>query len=537
PKRAGDVPVASLTATYMSDSQFGGHIDLGRRFGENQQFGIRFNGVYRDGGTAVKQQDQKSQLAALGLDLRADRARISIDVYSSQDRVDGPTRGINLARGVSVPKPPKPDTLLNPTWAFFDTRDEGLMARGEIDLSDQLTAYAAVGTSDTKYKTTSVQTVEVFNNAGDYRTNVSDLRFEVEKQSAEAGLRGKFRTGAVAHEWALNATYYAHTDEQFGRRNALGPDWITNIYHPVWGPAPDTFIAPQITKTKLRLSSYGLADTLSFADGRVQLTLGARHQQVVADSYNVATGARTSRYDESAITPAAAILFKATDSLSIYANYIEGLSQGATAPISAANAGEVFAPYKSKQKEVGLKLDLGDFAHTLSLYEITRPSSYTDPATNTFSFGGEQRNRGIEWTFFGSPLEGVRLMGGIAYMDPKLTKTAGGINQGNTATGVPKLQGKLGAEWDVPQLRGLTLTANATSASKQYIDTSNSLSVAGRTIYDVGARYATKVAGRPLTLRATVHNLTNKAYWSMPQWTSLAMGAPRTVMLSATVDF
>ncbi|MFY1983890.1 TonB-dependent receptor [Achromobacter xylosoxidans] len=537
PKRAGDVPVASLTATYMSDSQFGGHIDLGRRFGENQQFGIRFNGVYRDGGTAVKQQDQKSQLAALGLDLRADRARISIDVYSSQDRVDGPTRGINLARGVSVPKPPKPDTLLNPTWAFFDTRDEGLMARGEIDLSDQLTAYAAVGTSDTKYKTTSVQTVEVFNNAGDYRTNVSDLRFEVEKQSAEAGLRGKFRTGAVAHEWALNATYYAHTDEQFGRRNALGPDWITNIYHPVWGPAPDTFIAPQITKTKLRLSSYGLADTLSFADGRAQLTLGARHQQVVADSYNVATGARTSRYDESAITPAAAILFKATDSLSIYANYIEGLSQGATAPISAANAGEVFAPYKSKQKEVGLKLDLGDFAHTLSLYEITRPSSYTDPATNTFSFGGEQRNRGIEWTFFGSPLEGVRLMGGIAYMDPKLTKTAGGINQGNTATGVPKLQGKLGAEWDVPQLRGLTLTANATSASKQYIDTSNSLSVAGRTIYDVGARYATKVAGRPLTLRATVHNLTNKAYWSMPQWTSLAMGAPRTVMLSATVDF
>lgn len=53
----------------------------------------------------------------------------------------------------------------------------------------------------------------------------------------------------------------------------------------------------------------------------------------------------------------------------------------------------------------------------------------------------------------------------------------------------------------------------------------------------MSARYATKVAGRPLTLRATVHNLTNKAYWSMPQWTSLAMGAPRTVMLSATVDF
>ncbi len=221
----------------------------------------------------------------------------------------------------------------------------------------------------------------------------------------------------------------------------------------------------------------------------------------------------------------------------MYANYIEGLSQGAMAPNTAENAGEIFAPYKTKQKEVGIKFDLGEFAHTVSVYEIKRPSSYTDPFTNVFSFGGEQRNRGVEWGFFGSPLRGVRLLGGIAYSDAEVTKAAIAANESKQAIGLPKWQAKLGAEWDVPAMQGLTLTANATAASKQYISADNSLSVPGRTVYDLGARYATKVSGRPLTLRAAVTNVTNKAYWAKPHYTSLALGAPRTFMLSASMDF
>ena len=143
----------------------------------------------------------------------------------------------------------------------------------------------------------------------------------------------------------------------------------------------------------------------------------------------------------------------------------------------------------------------------------------------------------MEWGFFGAPLNGVRLMGGIAYTAPKLTQTAAGVNQGKTATGVPKLQGKLGAEWDVSAVQGLTLTANATAASKQYISADNTLWVPGRTIYDIGARYATKLAEHPVTLRATVNNVTNKSYWGMPLLSSLALGAPRTVLVSASVDF
>lgn len=537
-KRAGDEPLTRLTGTWMSDSYFGGHLDLGRRFGENKQFGIRFNGVYRDGETALNDQEKKVSQAALGLDWRGDSARVSADLWQGKERGDGLTRGLTLAPGVPVPTPPKPDVSWNPPWSFFDLTEKGAMLRGEFDLTDQLTAYAAAGISKSEIDTI-MGVPQVFNEAGDFRINYSGVSDRMERKSAEVGLKGKARTGSVGHQWALNATYYTEDYLLRGFRNVLPQDWVSNIYNPVWGPEaarPGTI--PALTRTDTRLTSFGLADTLSLAQDRVQLTLGVRRQEVISDSFNGTTGARMGqRYKESATTPAVAILVKATDQISVYANYIEGLSQGAMAPNTAANAGEVFAPYKTKQKEVGVKFDLGEFAHTVSVYEIERPSSYTDPVSNVFSFGGEQRNRGVEWGFFGSPLNGVRLMGGIAYSDAEVTKATIAANEGRQATGLPKWQAKLGAEWDVPALQGWTLTANATAASRQYLNADNSLSVPGRTVFDLGTRYATKVSGRPLTLRAAVTNVANKAYWAKPHYTSLALGAPRTFQLSASIDF
>ena len=148
---------------------------------------------------------------------------------------------------------------------------------------------------------------------------------------------------------------------------------------------------------------------------RLQITLGARRQQVKSATFSGASGAQLgARYSQSATTPSVAILYKAGSRISLYANYAEGLSQGAIAPATAANAGQAFPPFKTRQKEAGLKLDLGEFAHTFSVFEIRRPGSYTDLLTNFFSFGGMQRNRGVEWGFFGQARPGLRLMGGLA---------------------------------------------------------------------------------------------------------------------------
>ncbi|WP_229744278.1 TonB-dependent receptor [Halopseudomonas oceani] len=537
-KRAGDEPLTRLTASYMSDAQYGGHIDLGRRFGEDGQFGVRFNSVYRDGETAVNDQDKKVTMSSVGLDWRGERMRLSADLYQSEDNGKGLTRGLTLAPGVSLPSVPDPDVSWNPPWAFYESSDEGAMLRGEFDLSDHLTFYATGGSSETEFKS-NMGAGRILNDAGDFEINFSGVADKIERTSAEVGLMGDATTGAIGHEFAVNATYYDEDYHLNGFRNLLPSPWVTNIYDPVWGPEPalpSSIMA--ITRTQTRLTSLGLADTLSFAQERVQLTLGVRRQEVRTDSFNGTTGARLSkRYDESATSPAVAVLVKASEEISLYANYIEGLSQGSIAPNTADNAGEVFAPYKTKQREVGIKFDLGEFAHTLGVYEIERPSSYTDPTTNVFSFGGEQRNRGVEWGFFGSPLDSVRLMGGVAYSDAEVTKAASDDNEGQQAVGLPKWQGKLGVEWDTPMLPGLTLTANATSVSKQYLNADNSLSIPGHTVFDLGARHSSVVSDHQLTLRAAVTNVGNKAYWAKPHYTSLAVGAPRTVNLSATVDF
>lgn len=534
-KRADDVPLTQVTVDYLSDSQVGGHVDIGRRFGDNKQFGARFNGVYRDGDTAINNQTKKTRLAALGVDWKGDRIRLSGDLYDSNEYTNGPTRGLNLAPGVPLPNPPSSDTLLNPDWAFNDSQDKGASVRGEFDINDDMMFYASLGYGDNTFKSRSAAVSVLKNTAGDYETLIGDLKDTVEKKSGEIGLKGSFETGSLEHQLALNITAYKENGALAGNfyRDNLINNNFNNLKWPSYDDVP--FTDPELLRTQSLLSSYGLADTLSFNEGKYQLTLGLRHQRVETKQSGLfGTG---KDYDESETTPSVAFIAKLKEGVSIYGNYIEGLTKGTTAPVAAVNAGEVFAPFKTKQKELGIKVDSGDFSNTLSAFVITKPTDYIDPISKRYSVDGKQQNRGLEWSFFGSPIQDVRLIGGITYIDAKIEKATNKEHEGNQAADVPKWQAKLGAEWDQPYIPNLTLTANVNALSEQYINNDNKLSLPGRTLLDLGARYKTSIGQYPLTIRSTINNVTNKSYWAKPHYTSLGIGDPRTFMLSATMDF
>ena len=232
-----------------------------------------------------------------------------------------------------------------------------------------------------------------------------------------------------------------------------------------------------------------------------------------------------------------------TDEVAVYANYIEGLSQGAAAPATALNAGEMMQPFQTRQYEVGTKMDLGSFATIVSLFQIEKPSAFTNPDTNIFGVYGEQRNRGVEWSFFGELQPRLRLMGGASYTQAELTKAVSGSTEGKQVTGVPKVIAKLGTEYDLIDVPGLTLTGNVNHTGKQFATNDHRVSLSPYTTFDLGARYAFKVESKPVTLRATVENVANKAYW-LGSWSggdgsglSGGLGAPRTLLLSGTVDF
>lgn len=539
PKRAGSEPLTRFTGSYLSDSVYGGHADIGRRFGENQEFGIRFNGAYRKGDTAIDRQSTEETVGALGLDYSGERLRLSADIIYQQQNIDRVVRQFSVDPSLTdIPRAPDGD-LNYPGYGYSDMQDFSTALRGEFDINEHLTVYGGYGERDSRMDAVAGNP-NIDNLAGDFSSNPAWQVFDVNSHSAEAGIRTNFETGSIKHRATLGATRLVqNTDISF--QFPAVPTRFSNLYDPVYSGTPSKIgLLGHATKyTTSDLTSYALADTLSFLDDRVLLTLGVRHQRVEAQNYDYMARSNAKAgpgYDESDVTPAVGIVVKPWHNVSLYANYIEGLSQGPTAPIGASNAGEMFSPFITKQKEAGVKLDWGKFATTVSLFEIERPSGVLNPG-GVFDVNGEQRNRGIELSVFGEVMDHVRLLGGLAYTDGKLTKTEGGTFDDNYAIAVPKVQANLGAEWDTWFVPGLTLNGRVVYTSKQYVDQANNLSIPQWTRVDIGARYRTELNDTPVTLRANVENLFDKAYWGSSNSGFLYLGAPRTLLLSATVDF
>jgi iron complex outermembrane receptor protein len=282
-----------------------------------------------------------------------------------------------------------------------------------------------------------------------------------------------------------------------------------------------------------------LADTLSVFDDRVLLTAGVRYQQITQNIFDGETGFVTQpQYDDRAFTPAFGLVVKPLERLSLYANYIQGLEQGPT-PYAGANR-TPFPPVRTEQIETGVKYDFGAIAATASFFEITQPSVFAiwDAEGNpTFSMNGRQRNSGVEFNLFGEVAPGIRLLGGFSYTQGTLTKTAKGEFDGKAAIGVPKWQSNFGIEWDPGFVEGATLSGRMITTGSQYLDQANTQKISGWNRFDFGVQYKLQALEYPVVLRARVENAFDANYWAGVDGGWVTMGLPRTVKLSATVDF
>ncbi|MDT4816737.1 Ferrichrome receptor FcuA [compost metagenome] len=410
------------------------------------------------------------------------------------------------------------------------------MTRGEYDLGDNLTAFASLGGRQSNYETIASNSF-LLDNDGNMLNALARQRGDRRAYSGEAGLRGRFDTGAVGHDWTLSAN---RLHERIGLVYLFDGMQPGSIYeNSAHTPIPDySALDGSIPKTEeLDLGGVALSDKLSLLDERLQLTLGIRRQEVQQKSYDWVggTGARLGSYDEHVWTPLVGVLVKPQERLSLYANYIQGLSQGQQAPDFALNPGERLSPYKTEQYEVGAKYDFGSLLATLSLFQIDKPSAFLG-SDGFFRADGEQRNRGIELSLTGELREGLRLLAGASYIDPELTKTATGSDDGNDAPGVARQQANLGLSWDVPLLAGLTLDGRLIHTGKAYLDPANRIDVPSWNRLDLGGSYQFQVAGKPLVARANLENATGEDYWTASEGYA-TLSLPRTLSLSLTADF
>lgn len=552
PKRATDEPLTRLTTSYISDSQLWNHADIGRRFGPAGEWGIRANGSYRFGETGMDHNEIEVGVASLGIDYRGENVRASLDLNHSTQNIDAPTSLFNSASsGIAIPEAPKGRINTANPFEYHDSTHNMAAARIEYDIFDTTTIYAAAGAS--RYREDFLtSSYKILNANGDATSELAIQPQQIQGFSGEIGLRSEFETGFIGHE--LNVSVQRSLNENYRGGflpGALGlpAAYATNIYNPIYLPDNSVNTAALPRSNNLPLfadllsTSVAISDTLSFFDDRMELTLGGRYQEVRSRGFNTRPGAtpigqQNYFYEETRFSPAVAANWRVTDDLSIYANYVEALSEGGIAPATAKNRNEVFPPFVHDQKEVGAKYDLGSFAITAALFEIRQKSAYTDPVTQIYSVDGLQINRGVELSMFGEPMDGLRLLGGVTFMNAELDRTLSGTFNGNRVPGVPKTTISVYGEYDLPWVEGLTMTGRVLYNGSTLYDQANKQKIDDWTRVDLGGRYKfNRENGKAVEIRANVENVFNENYWASSARGFLAAGASRTFMLSASFDF
>lgn len=542
-KRAVDEPFTVVTPTFMSSGNFGTEIDFNRRFGANNEWGIRFNGVARTGEASIDDGDWTSGVGALSIDYNGDRFRWALDAITQNDYTDNFRPQATMRADVPfIPRAPGARSNWFP-GTELEQRDHTIATFAEFDVTDWLTAYAGYGHREGENDQIFPDTRGVdpanptaprgVDQNGDFWLTNSYYDSYTSTDSGNVGVRARFDTGFVNHSLNIGFTGY---DQEAG--NAYTPGSATvpsNIYDPAALPPITAERLDPRKASETTLTSYVVSDTMSFLDERILFTAGVRHQKVEQQSFNTTTGVANTPYESDATTPLFGLVVKPWENVSLYANYAEGLTQGIVVPAGFDNSGDILAPYISEQKEVGVKVDWGSITTTAALFEITRPNLITN-AAGARAYDGEQRNRGLELAAYGEIMQGLRGFASATFLDPELTSTQNPAQQGNDAAGVPDFTASAGLEWDTPWVEGLALNSRIIYTAGSYLTADNTLEFPDWTRVDIGARYETVIQERPVTLRLNIENVFDETYW-LTTGNFVTVASPRTAIGSVSVKF
>lgn len=569
PKRAGDAPLTRLTGGVSGRDEIYAAADLARRFGAEGEWGARLNIASRAGESAVEDETGQLRVVGLGLDRRGDRARFSADLGWQDHRIDAPRPSVTP--GTAIPDAPSADKNFAQRWTYTDEEQLFGAVRGELDLTDSISAWAAFGGRQGE------EDNSLANPRVDAAGAIRGYRFDNIREdtvwSGDIGVRADLTTGPINHRLVASASQIQSKSKNAWAASSFAGYAMGTLTNPLLSPAPAIASVsgdlddPNVTE-RVKNTSFAVADVLSFLDGRLLATVGVRYQEIETRSYAYADGAFTSGYSSDATTPAFAVVYKPSNTISLYANYAEALVPGTTAPVLAnavvegwgnaavpvnvTNGGDVLEPFRAKQAEIGAKYDAGSFGGTLSVFRTTLPSALVsitsngNPASNVlpegvYTDGGEQENKGVELTVYGEPIAGLRLIGGATWLDAEINRSLTAANAGKSAIGVPDFQANLNVEWDVPMVSGLTVEGRAVHTGAQPANATNTLELQSWTRFDAGVRYAFVAGDKPVTLRARVENVADEDQWvavgGYPGSNYLTLGAPRTLRLSVSTEF
>ncbi|MCC9266927.1 ferrichrome porin FhuA [Escherichia coli] len=363
---------------------------------------------------------------------------------------------------------------------------------------------------------------------------------KLENFSVDTQLQSKFATGSVDHTLLTGVDFMRmrnDIDSWFGYAGSVAPSDIYNLDRSDFdfGAHPNPS-GPYRVLLKQKQTGLYVQDQAQW--DKVLVTLGGRYDWADQSSFNRDYGNKSER-DDKEFTWRGGVNYLFDNGVTPYFSYSESFE-----PASQTDAnGDLFAPSKGKQYEVGVKYVPEDrpIVVTGALYQLTKTNNLmADPNGSLFSVeGGEIRARGVELEAKAALSASVNLVGSYTYTDAEYTTDTN--YKGNTPVQVPKHMASLWADYtffDGP-LSGLTLGTGGRYTGSSYGDPANSFKVGSYTVVDALVRYdlaRVGMAGSNVALH--VNNLFDREYVASCFNTyGCFWGAERQVVATATFRF
>ena len=394
-KRPTDEPYRGLSTQVMDSGLALIHADAGGRFGADNRFGYRVNLVYEAGDTYLKgnanledgESRRRSGSIALDWEITPDLVWQFDALFAAHRRSGGIAGFITNSDGsatrfsdVVQPRAPfRADRRYAPSFTFFRSVHELYTTDLTWDFAAEWRLTLAYRHSENLRNTPLPWILFDSGSSDSYSLFLFNNYFYIPKeQQWQAVVNGVFTTGPITHELAAGISYRYHTvilslTNPNYRNPSLGLNDVGKLSNPVdvtnpfsqfydyssVKPGPDIW-------TYTAYKDVFLSDTLRLGKNW-DVILGLRHINLRNNRFNSSTS-----YDNSAITPTLAIVYRPVEGLSLYGSYIDDLSQGATAPRTAANANQIFPPQVSRQYEFGAKAEYNDWSASAALFRADR---------------------------------------------------------------------------------------------------------------------------------------------------------------------
>jgi len=531
-KRAGRSPISNLTLSANHYGSANVHADLARRFGSEQQFGARLNVLAGREDIGADNYSGERSLGAVAFDWQATDAlsfKLDVEHYRKDVSEQAAIKVLAPSSGGTVTLPSIPDARSNLAgkWQTYDAKATNVLFRTDYALSENwgllLEAGHAETTRDRHFSqfenynlATGAGTLKIFFNPNQ----------EFENSNYRTEIFGHVSGDRVSHD--ISFGYTANQRDQ-NPRYAGTASVAQNLYNPVGIPQQTAPLGPNHNPSTIKDGGWYVFDRMSLGD-KWQFMLGARGSRYESET-------TSTHYKADDINPAVSLMYKPIASISVYGSYLEGLEESGQAPANRANAGELLPPALSKQKEIGVKAEVAKGVLLQAAYfDIERPSTTVD-ASNRFVLNGLAQYKGVELAASGEVTRNLALIASALFLDAKQLNADNAATFGKVPDNTPERTASLFAEYRAPSVPGLALSGGLYYVGKRPVDNENRAFVDGYTTFSVGARHTAKLGGKRTTFQAVLDNVTNENYWSTAGNGLLGVGAPRTLKLTARIEF